>query len=548
MISFIKKNIIIFLLFFIFFLAAGFRFYKLSEFPVGFHLDEAMLGYTGYSLLLTGKDTNNNPYPLYTEVFGENNPTGYHYLTMVPIKFFGLNEFATRFPAAFIGALTIFVSFFLTYAIFQEKKISLLAALLIAISPWHIILSRGSAEASVALFFIMLGVGCVVTSLRTKNTSYLFIGTLIMCLSFLFYPTPRVFISVLYFALLCLLYPLWKKESSQYKVFYIGSFVVVSLVAAFLIVFGGSSRFNQVSIFAFPETKLILEEQIREDGIMHQSIFITRLIHNKIIGYALTFIEHYFEYFSGAFLFIKGGLPFLFSIPQMGLVYFVEFPFLIAGVVFLTIHKRIEYKLPLVWLLLAPVVAAMTFDDIPNVRRAITMVPALEMIAAYGFFSILQYKKILPKRHIFIVCISILLFLNVFYFLHQYFVNASVHKNWYRNEGFGEMIKTVKNSYDGVDSIIVTKSAGGIYPLVLFYMQYDPKVYQAEGSPKDRDYGGFGKFFFVPQACPSQQKDNRFPNGTKIIYIDKGECVDNAANQKIIYRKDGTRVFNMIYE
>lgn len=122
-----------------------------------------------------------------------------------------------------------------------------------------------------------------------------------------------------------------------------------------------------------------------------------------------------------------------------------------------------------------------------------------------------------------------------------------IHRNWYRDEGVGEMVKTIKKSYDDVDKVIVTKS-GGIYPLILFYMKYDPSMYQREHSPKDKDFTGFGKFFFVPQACPSQQKDSRFPIVKKTIYVDKGECEYKAQQPKIIYRKDGTRVFNIIYE
>jgi len=142
---------------------------------------------------------------------------------------------------------------------------------------------------------------------------------------------------------------------------------------------------------------------------------------------------------------------------------------------------------------------------------------------------------------------AILIF-NFSYFIHQYFIHSGIHMNWYRNEGFNEMIKTVKNSYNKVDKVVVTKDAGGIYPLILFYMKYDPGLYQSEGSPKDKEYKGFGKFFFVPQSCPSTHKDNRFPKAGKIIYVDKGECENKVQRQKIIYRKDGTRVFNIIYE
>ena len=173
------------------------------------------------------------------------------------------------------------------------------------------------------------------------------------------------------------------------------------------------------------------------------------------------------------------------------------------------------------------------------------MIPAIEMIVAYGFFNVI--KDSFWKKTTTYVWVTFLL-LNFFYFLHQYFFHQPIHKNWYRNDGFAQAIKTIKNSYTRVDKIIVTKNAGGIYPLVLFYMQYDPGTYQAEGSPKDRDYKGFGKFIFVPQACPFHQKHENFPKGYKVIYVEKGECGTNAQNEKAIFLKDGIKEFNLVYQ
>jgi len=290
-----------------------------------------------------------------------------------------------------------------------------------------------------------------------------------------------------------------------------------------------------------------MDEQIREDGIANTHVKITQLFHNKAINYLFAYTSNYVDYFSGNFLFIKGGLPIWFRVEGMGLIYLAELPFLLIGLIMLVINKNSMYKIPILWLLVAPTVAAITIDDVPNVRRSLVMFPMLEIASAFGFLYIFQNRKKLVKILIVSVATVILIF-NFSYFTHQYFIHSGIHMNWYRNEGFDEMVKTVKNSYNKVDKIIVTKTAGGIYPLVLFYMNYDPRLYQSEGSPKDKEYTGFGKFFFVPQSCPSKDKDDRFPKAKRIIYIDKGECDEKTQNQKIIYRRDGTKVFNIVYE
>lgn len=545
-----KNYFIYFILFAIFAVALLLRVYRLGEFPVGFHQDEASLGYNGYSLMLTGKDDNGNKFPLYVDMFGDNRPSGYHYLTIIPIKMFGLNEFATRFPGALFGSLTVFAMFFLVVTIFKSKSLGLISAFLLAIAPWHFVLSRASAEAIVALFFILLGFSLIIYSLQNQKLLFLFSGTLLVSFSFFFYHTPRIFVPLLFLSLLLFLFSTLRKyTSNRYKIFLIGSFLFLSVMVFILVFFvkGGTGRYSQVNIFNFPETKLVIAEQIQENGIAGTNNLVTRLFHNKAVNYSFTFVSNYSEYFSGSFLFVKGGLPIWYNVPRMGLIYLVSLPFVVWGVILLAVNKNKIYKIPLIWLLVAPITAAITTDDVPNINRTVVMFPMIEIIAAYGFLNFIN-KIRLRLKPIVILLTSIFLLYNFLYFLEQYFIHAPIHRNWYRNEGFGEMVKTVKNSYSNVDRIIVTKSLGGIYPLILFYMNYDPMTYQSEGSPKDKEYSEFGKFFFVPQACPSQEKDSRFPKDKKTIYVDKGECENNAQRQKIIYRKDNTRVFNIVYE
>ena len=526
------------------------RFYELGKVPNGFHIDEAINGVNGYFILHTGKDTNNNKLPLQTEVFGDHNPTGYSYLSILPIKFLGLNEFSTRFPGAFLGSLTVLACFLLAFSIFKNKKIGLLSAFLVAISPWHIVFSRSSEQTLVSLFFVVLGFALVFLSLENKNLKFLILGFILLGISFFMYFTPRVFVPVLFLTILIVLLNAWYKGANiRYKSFLVGSFIFLGALAFFLVFVtkGGGDRFKQVSIFGAPGTRLVMEEQIREDGIAKTPVKITQTFHNRIINYSLSYVSNYADYFSGKFLFIEGGFPIWFRVEGMGMIYLIELPFLLTGLIFLSISKSKMHKIPLLWLFVGPLIAAITTDDIPNVRRSILMFPIIEIISAFGFLYVLKNRKKIGRTIITSVSVIVLI-LNFFYFLHQYFVHAPIHRNWYRNEGFDEMVKTVKNSYNNVDKVVVTKDAGGIYPHVLFYMKYDPRVYLAEGLSKDKDYTGFGKFFFVPQACPSTDKDDRFPKADKIIYIDKGECESKAAIKKTIYRKDGTKIFHLVYE
>ena len=481
-----KNKILSILLGFVFIVGLFVRLNALSSYPVGFHMDEASLGYNAYSLLVTGKDENNNKYPLYIDTFGDNRPTGYNYIAILPIILFGLTEFSTRIPGAFFGSITILAVFFLADSIFRNKQVALVSSILLALAPWHIILSRASDEAIVALFFITVGFTFFVHSIRKQSTKLIFTGTFFLSLSYFFYHTPRVFVPLLFFFLLLACFSVIKKTTRKYQVICVSSFVFISAIS-FVLVFlvsGGTGRFSQVNIFNNFQTVFFQKQQIQEDAIAHSPYLASRFFHNKISNVLLVFTSNYFDYFGLNFLFTRGGLPIWYSIPRQGLLYFIELPFILIGI-YQLIRQRSNplYRIPLVWLLIGPFVGAVTMDDIPNINRALVMFPMLNIIAAFGYFFISNtFKK--NKRLIFSSVSIVALLLSFFYFSHQYYYNAKSHDPWFRNNGFKEMMEVVKKTYNSYDRIVMTKYQGGTYPLVLFYMDFDPRQYQKEGSPK----------------------------------------------------------------
>lgn len=545
----LKRNrgtIIIILIIFV--VALFLRTVKLPEFPVGFQMDEAIIGVTGNSILHTGKDTNGVFLPMYTEVFGDYIPVGYHVLTIPFIQLFGLSVFATRLPGAIIGALTIFSAYLFAWSLFRNKTISLLFAGILAISPWSIILSRVTSEASVSVFFILLGFALVFQSIRNQKLGYLFSGGIVLLISFFFYHTPRLFVPLMFIGIIVFLYP--QLRSIKNKIYvraFFATFILLSLTVVILVLSfkGATARFDQVSIFKTPETRLVMEEQIREDG-MEASPLETRMFHNKLINNALAFSQNYLEYFSPNNVFIKSGVPRILAIPNVGLILLTLLPFFIFGLGRLLFEKDKLSKVVYIWLLIAPITAALTVDDVPNMRRASIMFPVIELIAAYGLYNFLRLFNG-RVRYVLIIVIGLLVCANFIYFTHQYFVHAKTHQAWYRNNGFGEMMKEVNKNYSKYDKVVLTKSEGG-YPLVLFYSNYDPATYIKEGSPKDADYKGFGKYIFVPNECPSVNLSVKLPITTKVLYVDRGNCpapVNRTYTE--IKREDGSIGFRVVY-
>ena len=243
MIKIIKKNYLLSIfLIVIFFSALFLRTVKLSDYPVGFQIDEASLGYNAYSILLTGKSEAGVRLPLYIDTFGDNRPTGYNYFDVPFIALFGLTIFATRLPGALNGAFSIFPLFLLSYVLFKDKKISLLASFFLSISPWGVVLSRASAETVIALFFILFGFSLTFHFIRTKKTWELFLGTLFLAASFFFYHTPRVFVPMYFFvALLVLCYP-YKNLKGYKELSKLAMSFAFLCVISFLLILPASAR------------------------------------------------------------------------------------------------------------------------------------------------------------------------------------------------------------------------------------------------------------------------------------------------------------------
>ncbi|MCL4417013.1 MAG: glycosyltransferase family 39 protein, partial [Actinobacteria bacterium] len=246
------------------------RFYQLGINPPSLTWDEAAWGYNAYSLGIDGRDEFGRFFPHdYLESFGDFKPPMYAYLDIIPVKIFGLNEFATRFPSALFGVLTVLLTYFLVKRIFPKnhkssiinhnsEKIALFSAFFLAISPWHILLSRAAFEANVATFFIITGVWAflagvqapAVSESRTDKRWYLIISSISFALSMYTFNTPRIVTPLLVLLLVVAFRKrllVLKKEAAV--AFVLGLLIFVPIFG-FLLSPQAGLRFKEVNIFS----------------------------------------------------------------------------------------------------------------------------------------------------------------------------------------------------------------------------------------------------------------------------------------------------------
>lgn len=531
----------------IFILGALLRFYRLGEIPVGLHRDEAFLGYNAYSLLKTAKDMSGNFLPLHLASFLYS-PAGYSYFSIPFIQLFDLSAFSVRFASALFGSLTVLITYFLVQELFKKQNVALLSSLFLAISPWHINLSRTATENTVVVFFITLGIFLYISWMKKKHLWLLIAAFISFGITIFVYQAPRAFLPI-FIPVTTILF--LGKNVNRKNVLLLTMFFIITIIVPLSIILSSrelSLRIRTVSIFATGETQLILDEQIREDGVSETPNFLTRVYHNKFIGYSMQYLSNYFKHFTYDFLFTDQGFPARYHTPLIGLLYIAELPLLFAGIVYLLTNKNRAGLFLLSWMAIAPLGSSLAFDDVPNLQRTLLIFPSLSILSSLGLLYLLSFcrKRPLIKSGLTIVIVGALT-CNLLFYLHQYYVHGPLYRPWYRQDGYKELVEEVNIFLPNYQKAIITDRESAPTIFFLFYGKYDPAKFQREtknSTMRDFDRINFGKYTFSQEECPATEKNMK----REILYVNSGFCkaISGIKEYKEIKRKDNSVVFRIV--
>ena len=175
--------------------AISLRFYQLDKLPPGLIIDEASEGYNAFSILQTGKDRYGQSFPILFRSFGSFQAPLYTYLSIIPIYFFGNSIFSIHFVSAFVGVVLVIITFVLLLNAKRGIGLSVIAASLVAISPWAVFFSRIGTEASLGVSLFILSF--LIFYLSLNNFRLFPIASFILGLSTHAYYSERL-ISVLF--------------------------------------------------------------------------------------------------------------------------------------------------------------------------------------------------------------------------------------------------------------------------------------------------------------------------------------------------------------
>jgi 4-amino-4-deoxy-L-arabinose transferase-like glycosyltransferase len=518
--------------------AAFLRFFQLDTIPPSLTWDEVAWGYNAYALGIDGSDEFGRFLPIdYIESFGDFKPPVYAYLDILPIKIFGLSEFAVRFPSALFGSLTVLITYFLVKRIFPNAKYkeqyALITSGLLAISPWHILLSRAAFEANVASFFIIFCIFSFLKGIQDKSWHFILFPASFVLAMYTF-NTPRI-VAPLIGAVLLFLYrkQIIKLKKTTAFAFILAIFFLLPAIP-FLLSPQARLRYEEVNIFSNIELVKTANQYTENNN----NAWWSNILHNRRVVYVREYIKHYFDNLSINFLFIKGDGNIKFSTQDVGQMYLWELPFLIIGTLLLIRRKEGNWFIIPIWLLIG-IIPAATARETPHALRIETTLPTFQILVSYAIvnaaFSLKKYRK-----H-FIGTVSIVAAAAFTYFLHVYFVQYPWEFSGEWQYGYKDSINYVKSVENQYDHIAVTNSLGRPYIYYLFYLKIPPKEFRESAKIKRDPFGfvtveGFTKYSFTNKTIINN-------SGKTLYVISASEQIPASAKKlKTFYKLDGTPV------
>ncbi len=415
-----------------------------------------------------------------------------------------LSYWSVRLPSALAGIGAVYLTYLLSKTLLSLKSdkdknvevTSLIAALLLACSPWHIHISRGGYEANLALALGLLGIIYLINFIANPSSKAFYISLGAFTLSMYTYYTTKMFIPLLIIVLL-----LWGwvylQKSKTYVVHslkYLALFFIVCLPIGYLGLFDkGQARFQTINIFANPQVQ---ERVIAARAKYPADSFTVSLLENKYTYYVRDFLEYYFDNLSGQFWYVSGDSSLRYTVGNHGMFYLIEVPFLLIGIILMFKNNKKVAVLLLAWLLLAPLPTSLVGKAYG--LRSLAMLPIPMIFVAYGLANSLNAVR--KYKYPAIVSVAVIYCISVINWSARYIVLYPTYGQYWYDSMQKEMIDYAKANEDDYDNIILTRFYGKTEMYYAFYEKVEPQQYQ-ELSQKKTEIANtpmvkFGKYYF----------------------------------------------------
>lgn len=495
----LKKNIILILILLI---ASFLRLYKLSTVPPHLTPDEASLGYNAYSILKTGRDEYGTLLPIIFKSFGDWKPGFYIYTAVPAIALLGLNEFAVRLPSVIAGVITVWLLYKIVNSLFAGSRLKIfgknidlgiVAAFLLAISPWHLHFSRGAWEVNLSFTLTLAGMLFFLRSMKEKP-KLLILSALFFGLTLVTYQGAKLSSLIVLVILVATNYKKVIKMIMNNTSTFVRSTVIgliVSLPVIISMFQGKTGRLEVFSIFSYPRSEEYVRSILDQGGEVYNGI--SRLLfHSEGFNFLRAVLGRWFNHFSARFLFFEGDWPNpRHSAPNHGMLFLWELIILPIGLFAVFRKKLSKQKLfVLLWLILAPLPSILSRDEVHAVRAYNLIIP-LTIVSAFGLLYLITFINQIKKLLLRTTCYTLILLgfsASFTYYLDAYHVHLRKHNSKQWEYGQKQIVETILPIQEKYEEINIQQSFAQPYIYYLFYSKYDPASYQKQANLVESEY------------------------------------------------------------
>lgn len=252
----------------IFLLGIFLRIYQFGRLPIGLNQDEAFAGYEAFSLAHYGVDSAGYHNPVYFVSWGSGMNVLESYLAVPFVRLFGLSVYTIRLPQLICGILSLPVLHNLLFEVTKNKRTALVGMGLLAISPWHIMLSRWGLESNLAPAFLLFGLYFFVRGV--KQNRYFILSAIFYGLTLYAYAIAWAVVPLMV-AGSCIY--LWASKT-KFSWKYAAAFIVILFLLAlplilFVLVNNGVIPEIKTSFISVPKMLVMRDSEIKFSNIFN---------------------------------------------------------------------------------------------------------------------------------------------------------------------------------------------------------------------------------------------------------------------------------------
>ena len=430
-------------------LAVFLRFWQLGNNPPGLHADEALTGYTAYSLYMTGLDLHGNfrLLSLADTNIGGSYPPLYSYILIPFIKIFGLNLFVDRLPPTIFGVLSVLAVFHIVKKLLKSEKIALLTSLLFALNPWAIHISRQGLLESISVFFVLTGILFFVYF--EKKSVFLIFSALFFGFSLYAYDAPRLFLIFL----IPMIIILYKDKLLKIKKYSLTSLILLCVFYSLIflnLIKGELNEYRRSSMLNFEQVSKVVD---LERTMTKSPLWLSSFFHNKLTVSLNNTITNYFNSFSVNWFFVNGSGNLQQAVARHGEFYFFELPFFFIGIYLMFRDKRKIALFFLFWMFAGALPGGLSKGS--YVYRSVHVLPIPIIFSSYGiiyFWTALKKRRVILRytAKLLLTVISVMYISSyLFTYFYDYPIYASDRWAKEQNETIAYAISQ-KNSYSKI--------------------------------------------------------------------------------------------------